>query len=50
MKFGGFKGQLMLHPKNRLDMKNIQYGGYNPRWRLTTIEMLEVIFIIMIQL
>jgi len=23
-----------------LDMKNIQYGGYNPRWRLTTIEML----------
>ena len=30
MKFGGFKGQMMLYPKMHLDMKNIQYGGYNP--------------------
>jgi len=27
MKFGGFKGQMMLYPKKHLDMKKIQYGG-----------------------
>jgi len=27
MKFCGFKGQMMLYPKKRLDMKKIQYGG-----------------------
>jgi len=26
--------------KKHLDMKEIQYGGYNLRWRLTTTEML----------
>jgi len=40
MKFGGFKGQKMSYPKKHLDMKKIQYGGYNPRWRLATIEIL----------
>jgi len=39
MKFGGFKGQMMLYPKRHLDMKRIQYGGKNPRWRLTTTKM-----------
>jgi len=28
-------------------MNKIQYGGYNPRWQLTTIEMFENIFLIM---
>ena len=41
MKFGGFKGHMMLYPKNLLTREKIQYGGYNPRWRLTTTEMLE---------
>ena len=27
MKFGGFKGQMMLYPKKHLDIKKIQYGG-----------------------
>src|SRR6218665_1935987 len=49
IKFGGFKGQRILYPKQLLDMQKIQYGGYNPRWRLTTIEMLEKIFQTMIQ-
>ena len=40
MKFGGFKSQMILYPKQLLDMKKHQYGGYNPRWRLTKIEML----------
>jgi len=44
MKFGEFKGQSMLYPKQLLHMRKIQYGGYNPRWRLATIEMLERIF------
>jgi len=26
MKFGGFKGHMMLYPKHHLDMKRIQYG------------------------
>src|SRR6218665_2926095 len=41
MKFGGFKGQIISYPKQLLHMTKIQYGGYNPRWRLTTIEMLK---------
>src|SRR6218665_262501 len=40
MKFGGFKGQMMLYPKKHLDIKKNQYGGYNPRWQLKKIEML----------
>ena len=48
MQFGGFKGQLVLHPKHYLGIKNIQYGGYNPRWRLTKTEMIENIFQTMI--
>jgi len=41
MKFDGFKSQMTLYPKQLLGMKEIQYGGYNPRWRLTIIKMLE---------
>jgi len=44
MKFGGFKGQMMLYPKKLVDTKKIQYGGYNPRWRLATTEMVEKSF------
>jgi len=35
---------MMLHPNQLLDMKRIKNGGYTPRWRLTTIEMIERIF------
>ena len=49
MKFGGFKDQMMLYPNKHLDMKTIQYGGYNPRWLRPTTEMLEEIFQTMIQ-
>jgi len=27
MKYGGYKGQMMLYPKRHLDIKKIQYGG-----------------------
>ena len=49
MKFGVFKDQMMLYSKQTCRLEKFQYGGYNPRWRLTTIEMIERIFQIMIQ-
>jgi len=49
MKFGGFRDQMMLYPKQLLGMTKTQYGGYNTRWRRTTTQMLEEIFQTMIQ-
>jgi len=46
MKIGRY---VVLCVKTLVDITKIQSGGYNPRWRLTTIEMLERIFQIMIQ-
>ena len=37
MKFGWFKGQMMLYPKQLLDMKYIQYGCYNHKMAATHI-------------